>query len=275
MRELVAAWHEAGDTVALVPTMGNLHAGHMSLVSLAAEHAEHVVVSVFVNPTQFGPNEDFADYPRTLDMDQRRLARAGVDAVFAPPVEEMYPAGPDTATQVLVPELSHMLEGEWRPGHFAGVASVVCRLFNICTPDVAAFGQKDYQQLVVLRRMVADLHLPVTILAGSTERADNGLALSSRNNYLSEEQKEQAGALHAALTDAGDAIKNGNDDFAALEEAGFAQLQSAGLEPEYFTVRRAFDLQPAGNADKSLVILLAARLDTVRLIDNILVTRDS
>lgn len=275
MRELVAAWREAGDTVALVPTMGNLHAGHMSLVSLAAEHAEHIVVSVFVNPTQFGPDEDFAKYPRTPDMDQRRLSRAGVDVLFAPSVEEMYPDGPESATRVLVPELSALLEGEWRPGHFAGVASVVCRLFNICTPDVAAFGQKDYQQLVILRRMVADLHLPVKILAASTERAANGLALSSRNSYLSDEQKEQAAELHAILATAGDAIKAGRDDFDALEAEGMRQLESAGLAPEYFAVRRAFDLSPAESRHASLVVLAAARLGEVRLIDNILVSREA
>ncbi len=275
MRELVDAWREAGDTVALVPTMGNLHAGHMSLVSMAAEHAEHVVVSVFVNPTQFGPGEDYTEYPRTLDKDQRRLQRAGVDALFAPSVEEMYPAGIESTTQVLVPELSTILEGASRPGHFAGVASVVCRLFNICTPDVAAFGQKDYQQLVVLRRMVADLHIPVSILAGTTERARNGLALSSRNSYLSDAQKEQAAVLHAALTAVGDAIQDGAGDYDELEASGSRQLEQAGLQPEYFAIRRAYDLAPPGKSDMNLVVLTAARLDRVRLLDNMLVSRSS
>lgn len=276
MRELVTAWREAGDTISLVPTMGNLHAGHMSLVTLAAEHAEHVIASVFVNPTQFGPDEDFSEYPRTFDMDQRRLARAGVDALFAPTVEEMYPAGVDVATQVQVPvsELSSQLEGEWRPGHFTGVASVVCRLFNICTPDVAVFGQKDYQQLLVLRRMVADLHLPITIFAAPTERADSGLALSSRNSYLSDEQKEQAVALQASLAAAGEAVRSGQTDFASVEAEGRRQLEAAGLSPEYFTVRRAADLSVAEERHANLVILAAARLGDVRLLDNILVTRD-
>jgi len=158
LRQLVETWREAGDSIALVPTMGNLHAGHMSLVELAAEHAEHVIVSVFVNPTQFGPNEDFAAYPRTPEKDARRSSRAGVDVLFRPAVDEMYPGGTEFATQVLVPELSDILCGDSRPGHFAGVTSVVSRLFNVTSPDVAVFGQKDYQQLVILRKMTSDLH---------------------------------------------------------------------------------------------------------------------
>jgi len=275
MRELVDAWRRAGEQVALVPTMGNLHAGHLSLVHLAAEHAEHVIVSVFVNPTQFGPDEDFAEYPRTFDMDQQRLSRAGVHALFAPTVDEMYPEGVHASVQVMVPDLSDVLEGEWRPGHFSGVASVVCRLFNICTPHVAVFGQKDYQQLVVLRRMAADLHTRVKIIAGATARADSGLALSSRNNYLSAEQKAQAAALYVSLSAAGDAIRDGQTDYAELEAEGLRQLEAAGLEPEYFSVRRAFDLSAPGARHTNLVVLAAARLGKVRLLDNILVTRNA
>jgi len=273
MRALVAAWREAGDSIAFVPTMGNLHAGHISLIRLAAQHAEHVVVSVFVNPTQFGPGEDFARYPRTLDSDVRRLKRAGVDALFVPSDDEMYPNGIEATTQVHVPAVSEVLEGESRPGHFAGVASVVCRLFNICQPDVAVFGQKDYQQLVVLRQMVRDLHIPVKVLAGPTKRAENGLALSSRNQYLTAKQKDLAGAIYAAMSAVASAIEKGGSDWSALEAEGLRQLESAGLDPEYFVVRRAVNLSKVEDVHQNLVVLAAVRLGDVRLIDNILVSR--
>jgi len=273
MRALVAAWREAGDSIAFVPTMGNLHAGHISLIRLAAQHAEHVVVSIFVNPTQFGPGEDFARYPRTLDSDVRRLKRAGVDALFVPSDDEMYPNGIEATTQVHVPAVSEVLEGESRPGHFAGVASVVCRLFNICQPDVAVFGQKDYQQLVVLRQMVRDLHIPVKVLAGPTKRAENGLALSSRNQYLTAKQKDLAGAIYAAMSAVASAIEKGGSDWSALEAEGLRQLESAGLDPEYFVVRRAVNLSKVEDVHQNLVVLAAVRLGDVRLIDNILVSR--
>ncbi|NND55285.1 MAG: pantoate--beta-alanine ligase [Gammaproteobacteria bacterium] len=273
MRELVDAWHEAGDTVALVPTMGNLHAGHMSLVDLAAQHAEHVVVSIFVNPTQFGPSEDFADYPRTPDMDLRRLQRAGVDVVFEPSVEEIYPRGTDGVTEVVVPDLSELLDGAARPGHFTGVTSVVTRLFNICEPDTAVFGQKDYQQLVILRRMVADLHMPVSIVAAPTARADSGLALSSRNGYLNADQLEQATAISAALTVACEALQSGAEDYAQLEHTARAAIDAAGLSCDYVQIRAAVDLSEPGADTLNLVVLAAARLGDVRLIDNMLVTR--
>ena len=273
VRELVDAWHEAGDTIALVPTMGNLHAGHMSLVSLAAEHAERVIVSIFVNPTQFGPGEDFADYPRTPDMDVRRLQRAGVDVVFEPDVDEMYPGGSDAATQVVVPGVSEIIDGSSRPGHFTGVTSVVSRLFNICSPDVAVFGQKDYQQLVILRRMVTDLHMPVKILAGPTGRAESGLALSSRNGYLSDEQLEQAAAISRALREVRDEVQGGNADYAALEKQACGQINAAGLECDYVLIRAAYDLADPDDDTVNLVVLAAARLGTVRLIDNMLATR--
>jgi len=273
LRQLVETWREAGDSIALVPTMGNLHAGHMSLVELAAAHAEHVIVSVFVNPTQFGPNEDFADYPRTPEKDVRRLSRAGVDVLFRPAVDEMYPGGTESATQVWVPELSEILCGNSRPGHFAGVASVVCRLFSLTSPDVAVFGQKDYQQLVVLRKMTSDLHLPIQILAGPTERADSGLALSSRNNFLSDTDKETGATIYAALTSVCEALKAGGGDIAALENEAIQVLRAAGLEPEYFAVRRAIDLAAPAAGDANLAVLAAARIGGVRLIDNMLVTR--
>lgn len=272
LRELVAGWRESGDSIALVPTMGNLHKGHMSLVQLAAEQAEHVIVSVFVNPTQFGPTEDFANYPRTPDMDARRLARASVDVLFEPSVEEMYPTGLDNLTQVVVPGLSDDLCGADRPGHFVGVTSVVARLFNICTPDLAVFGQKDYQQLVILRRMVSELHIPVELIAAPTQRAEHGLALSSRNTFLSDADEARAGAIYTVLCAIREQLEAGRQDFAVLGEEGAEQLVAAGLEVDYCVVRRARDLGPPGPENLRLVVLTAVRCAGVRLIDNVLVT---
>ncbi len=273
LRELVDAWHEAGETIALVPTMGNLHAGHMSLVELAAEQAERVIVSVFVNPTQFGPGEDFSKYPRTPDKDARRLSLAGVDVMFEPGVDEMYPNGTAETTQVIVPGVSDVLEGAGRPGHFAGVASVVTRLFNICAPNVAVFGQKDYQQLIVLKRMVTDLHMPVRILTGETARADSGLALSSRNSYLNDAQKAQAVAIFRMLNTLCEAIGDGDDDWPGLEARGMQMLRDAGLDPQYVAIRRALDLSEMQPQFMNLVVLTAARVGEVRLLDNMRVSR--
>jgi len=275
MRDLVDAWHEAGDTAALVPTMGNLHAGHMSLVELAAQHAEHVVVSIFVNPTQFGPSEDYAEYPRTPDMDIRRLQRAGVDVVFEPSVDEMYPGGSDAAATITVPGISDLLDGASRPGHFTGVTSVVNRLFNICAPDVAVFGQKDYQQLVILRRMVSDLHMPVKIIAAPTARSDKGLALSSRNGYLDDDQLDRAAVISQALTQVCAELENGSADYARLEAAAAEQIDAAGLATDYVHIRTARDLSEPAPDNLNLVVLAAARLGEVRLIDNMLVTRSA
>jgi pantoate--beta-alanine ligase len=271
VRAAIHAWREAGDRVALVPTMGNLHKGHLSLVELASQHAEHVIVSVFVNPTQFGPNEDYEDYPRTLETDARKLSRAGVDILFAPAVNEMYPGGSEHSTEVMVPELSAELCGVDRPGHFTGVTSVVCRLFNICTPDVAVFGQKDLQQLVILRRMVADLHLPIELLVGPTVREKSGLAMSSRNGKLDDVQKDQAAILCRALERAADTLRTGTGDAAAIEHSAVAEIEAAGLAPEYFSVRALDDLSVPTAATGRLAVLTAARLGSVRLIDNIVV----
>ena len=274
LHNAIAGWREAGDTIALVPTMGNLHKGHMGLVSLAANYAEHVIVSIFVNPTQFGPNEDYTSYPRTLEVDARKLQRAGVDILFAPTVEEMYPRGIEKATEVFVPGLSDQLCGEFRPGHFLGVTSVVCRLLNICGPNVAAFGNKDYQQLVILRRMVEDLHIPVKLLAGETERDANGLALSSRNSKLDEAQQATAASLHQALEDVAAALRAGGSALVDLEQAAVEQITAAGLQPEYVAIRRASDLGEPRKNSRRLVVLAAARLGGVRLIDNVLVKLD-
>jgi pantoate--beta-alanine ligase len=275
LRSAIDLWREAGDTVALVPTMGNLHKGHMGLVSLAANNAEHVIVSVFVNPTQFGPNEDYASYPRTLEVDARKLARAGVDILFAPTAEEMYPHGTENTAQVSVPELSSQFCGEFRPGHFLGVTSVVCRLLNICQPDVAVFGNKDYQQLVILRQMVEELHMPVRLLAGATERDANGLALSSRNSKLDEAQQLTAASIHTVLADVAKALRDGGAKPGDLEQAAIAQITAAGLQPEYVAIRNAADLGVPDQNSQRLVVLAAARLGDVRLIDNVLVTREA
>ena len=274
LRTAIAEWRAAGDTIALVPTMGNLHKGHMGLISLAANSAEHVIVSVFVNPTQFGPNEDFESYPRTLEVDARKLARAGVDVLFAPDVQDMYPRGIADATEVFVPGLSDQLCGEFRPGHFRGVTSVVCRLLNICTPNVAVFGNKDYQQLVILSRMVEDLHIPVQLLADETERDANGLALSSRNSKLNEDQLATAANIYKALQDVAAALRAGGSAFIDLEKAAVTQLTAAGLQPEYVAIRNAADLGLPKKNTRSLAVLAAARLGDVRLIDNVLVELD-
>ena len=270
MRSLIATWREAGDTVALVPTMGNLHKGHLSLVSLAAQHADHVVVSIFVNPTQFGPGEDFDRYPRTLEIDARKLSRVRVDALFTPTVDEIYPHGIGQATIVTVPGLSDDLCGQSRPGHFSGVTSVVSRLFNICLPDVAVFGQKDYQQLMVLQRMVEDLHLPIRLVKGLTEREPNGLAMSSRNNFLDAGQRATATVIYRSLEKLAEDLRAGRRDYSALEAAAAANIQAAGMEPDYVAVRNAESLAIPDSRSKRLVILAAARLAGVRLIDNLL-----
>ena len=271
LREIIDGWRQVGETIALVPTMGGLHQGHMSLVQLAAEQADRVVVSVYVNPTQFGPAEDFDSYPRTFENDRRRLSRGGVDVMFAPDTDEMYPYGQEAMTRVAVPGLSTILCGNDRPGHFSGVTSVVSRLFNIVQPDVAVFGQKDYQQLAIIRHMVDDMRFRVRVVAGPTHREKDGLAMSSRNRYLSESERTIAPALHSALDACRKRILDGERDFAKLGAEGAAQLAADGLQPEYFSIRRSHDLSTPEATDQDLVVLAAARLGKTRLIDNLLV----
>jgi pantoate--beta-alanine ligase len=273
VRERVRSARAAGHRVALVPTMGNLHAGHMSLIELARQHASCCVASVFVNPTQFGPNEDFGRYPRTPAEDSRALAAAGCDLLFMPDAGEMYPNGTQAGTRVQVPALAGILEGEHRPGHFDGVATVVLKLFNIVQPDVAVFGQKDFQQLALIRRMVADLTLPVEIVGAPTVRAADGLALSSRNQYLSEAQRAVAPQLAATLRAAAARIATGETDFAALEQEAVRTLEGHGFRPDYVAIRDAGSLEPPAPSARDLVILTAARLGGTRLIDNLLVSR--
>jgi pantoate--beta-alanine ligase len=271
MRAVVYEWRGAGDSIAFVPTMGNLHKGHVSLARLAAENAERVIVSVFVNPTQFGPNEDYEKYPRTLEVDTRKLSRAKVDVLFAPTVDEMYPHGHTNSTQVVVPELSDMFCGEYRPGHFVGVTSVVSRLLNICMPDIAIFGEKDYQQFKILQRMVDDLQMPVRLLAGPTERDANGLALSSRNSFLDEEQQATAAVIQQSLLAVASRLRDGQRNYAELEQEAMQQIEAAGLEPEFVAIRGAGDLAEPADGSMRIVVLAAARYGDVRLIDNLLV----
>jgi pantoate--beta-alanine ligase len=268
----IADWRSHGEHVALVPTMGNLHQGHLALVELAREHAERVIVSIFVNPTQFGEGEDYEDYPRTLEMDTRRLKKSAADLIFAPDVETMYPFGLDLATVVSVPGLTENFCGASRPGHFDGVTTVVARLFAMTTPDAAVFGQKDYQQQLVIRHMAADLSLPIKIITAETVRDDDGLALSSRNSYLSEEERARAPLLYEALCRAGNELQNGRRNFADLEQEALASLSEAGVDVEYFAIRRAQNLELPDRDCDELVVLVAARIGKARLIDNIVIT---
>ncbi|MFC4487001.1 pantoate--beta-alanine ligase [Tepidiphilus baoligensis] len=254
--------------VVLVPTMGCLHEGHLALVRQAKTLADTVVVSIFVNRLQFGPNEDFDRYPRTLPRDLELLAAEGVRYVFAPSEAEMYPE-PQTYTVAPPPEHTDILEGAVRPGHFRGVATVVTKLFGIVQPEVALFGKKDYQQLMVLRNLVRQLALPVTIVAGETVRAADGLALSSRNTYLSQAERAEAPRLYRVLTRIAQAVRAGAADHARLEEEAMAELAAHGWQPDYVTVRRRVDLQPPAPGERELVVLGAARLGSTRLIDNL------
>lgn len=269
LREVLREWRHAGDHIALVPTMGNLHAGHTSLIELAREHAERVVVSIFVNPTQFADDEDYEEYPRTLDRDKLQLKLAKADLLFAPDLDTMYPFGIDSATSVTVPTLTDEFCGSIRPGHFDGVTSVVSRLFSLVTPDVAVFGQKDFQQQLVIRRMAEDLSLPIRIVTGPTVRDEDGLALSSRNQYLTDEERKIAPVLHQTLQKIVKEIEGGNRDYAKLEKKAASQLKAAGFFPEYVSIRRAANLNVPELEKDKLVILAAVRLGAARLIDNL------
>ncbi len=272
VRERVRAWHREGLRVAFVPTMGNLHAGHVSLIEAARRHGDRFVASIFVNPMQFGPNEDFAHYPRTPHQDERMLAQAGCDLMFSPDVAEIYPQGANRATRVEVPELSRVLDGEFRPGHFQGVTTIVAALFHIVEPDIAVFGEKDFQQLTIIRRMVTDLCMPVQILAAPTVRDGDGLAMSSRNQYLTPSERQTAPVIHQSLQAAAQRLRAGERDFAAIEAAGIRALETAGLRPDYFAVRQSEDLVAPQPGATHLVVLTAARLGKARLIDNVQVT---
>jgi pantoate--beta-alanine ligase len=269
VRARVRQWRKSGERIAFVPTMGNLHRGHVSLIEAARRGAARFVASIFVNPMQFGANEDFAHYPRTAAKDAEMLSAAGCDLMFMPDAKEIYPRGLQGATRVEVPELSRILCGEFRPGHFEGVTTVVATLFNIVEPDIAVFGEKDYQQLTIIRRMVADLFFPIEIVAAPTVREPDGLAMSSRNQYLTAEERKIAPKLYAALQSAVRRLAAAEFDIASIERAGGAELLAAGFQLEYFSIRGAGDLHAATRASRDLVVLSAARLGNARLIDNL------
>ena len=269
VREALNAQRASGKRISFVPTMGNLHDGHLSLVEEARNVGDFSVVSIFVNPMQFGQNEDLDSYPRTLAADQEKLAAQGVDLLFSPNAKEMYPFGVET--QVSVPALSNILCGVTRPVFFTGVATICTKLFNIIQPDVAIFGEKDWQQLTIIRHLVADLCLPLEIRGVATGRAESGLALSSRNGYLSEEELRIAPELFQALSNAKQRILDGDRDYYHIAQQAIAHLDNAGFKHDYVQIVNRDSLQPATSVDKSLVILAAAQLGSARLIDNVLV----
>ncbi len=271
LRAAVTRARGDGKRIGFVPTMGNLHAGHIALIKKAGQRAEFVVASIFVNPLQFGPNEDLDSYPRTLAADQQKLFEAGCHLLFAPSVEEMYPHGQAMQTIVRVPGVSEGLCGGSRPGHFDGVSTVVSKLFNMVLPDLAVFGQKDFQQLAVIRTMVRDLNMPVQIIGEPIVRAEDGLALSSRNGYLTPSERAIAPVLHRTLQQLAGAISKGERDYPALLAAGKETLQTAGLRPDYLEIRDALDLRPVTAGSRELVILAAAYLGKTRLLDNLLI----
>ncbi|MEA3410205.1 MAG: pantoate--beta-alanine ligase [Pseudomonadota bacterium] len=271
LREIVRSWRAAGERVGLVPTMGNLHAGHLGLVRRAKALAPRVVVSIFVNPTQFDRRDDLAAYPRTLEHDTDLLMEADVDLLFAPNESEIYPSGTENAAFVDVPSLSGILCGASRPGHFRGVATVVSKLFNMVQPDLAVFGEKDCQQLAVIRRLVHGLDFPVQVFGVPTFREGDGLAMSSRNRYLTPQERSRAPALYGMLKRISEALREGERDYAALEGDGIHELRESGFDPDYVSIRRQGDLRQPSTDDKELVVLAAARLGAARLIDNVIV----
>ena len=262
-------FRQKGLSIAFVPTMGNLHEGHLDLVRKARQLCDIVVVSIFVNPLQFGPSEDLDNYPRTLAADKEKLFSEGVQVLYAPEVEEIYPEGMECQTQVRVPDLSETLCGSSRPGHFDGVSTVVNKLFNIVQPHVAVFGEKDFQQLSIIRKMVKDLCLPVQIVGVATARDEDGLAKSSRNGYLSADQRHIAPLMHQTLNSCREAIACGFDNFLQLESHARMKLLRAGFEPDYFAVRDARTLRAVTPDTEEIAILAAARLGSTRLIDNV------
>ncbi|MCQ8129915.1 pantoate--beta-alanine ligase [Methylomonas rivi] len=271
LRLVISEWRQNGLRIAFVPTMGNLHAGHLQLVKTAQQQADRVVVSIFVNPAQFGPNEDFASYPRTERQDQAKLTACGADLLFLPSVNEMYPA--PLQTQVSVKGLSTLHCGASRPGHFDGVAVVVCKLLNMVQPDLLLLGEKDFQQLAVIRTMVADLSIPVAIQGVATMREADGLAMSSRNGYLTAAERQHAPLLYRALCATRDAVLSGTTDYRPVMDRQAQTLRDAGFMLDYFRICRSADLLPAKETDTELVILIAAKLGKTRLIDNIYFTR--
>ncbi|MCU7914596.1 MAG: pantoate--beta-alanine ligase [Candidatus Thiodiazotropha sp. (ex Gloverina cf. vestifex)] len=270
LRTSIAGWRQSAEKIAFVPTMGDLHAGHLELVAEARQRADRTVVSIFVNPMQFGEGEDFDAYPRTLDEDRLKLESMGADLLFTPTAEAIYPAGAGQQTRVEVPDISEILCGANRPGHFVGVATIVCKLLNMVQPDIAVFGEKDFQQLMVIRRMVTDLAIPIEIIGKATIREADGLAMSSRNGYLTAAERRQAPNLYKILQATASAINSGDKDYAGLVAVALKALKTVGFRPDYYVIRRAEDLAIPDNDEGLLVILAAAYLGTTRLIDNLI-----
>lgn len=273
LRALTGDWKRSGQTVGFVPTMGNLHDGHLKLVKRAKSHNDKVIVSIFVNPMQFGANEDLDAYPRTIEEDKAKLIADGADAVFLPSVSDMYPAGLDVQTYVEVPGISDVLCGASRPGHFRGVATVVSKLFNMAQPDDAFFGEKDYQQLQVIRTMVRDLSMAVTVHGVPTEREASGLAMSSRNGYLSAQEKATASLIYKAMQQMQTDIEQGNTDFVAIEKNAIAELEQHGFKNDYVRIVNAQTFMPARADDSHIVIVVALFMGKTRLIDNLQLKR--
>ncbi|GKT11079.1 MAG: pantoate--beta-alanine ligase [Thiomicrorhabdus sp.] len=271
LRALVKSWKQAGLTVGFVPTMGNLHAGHLSLVEIAQQKCDRVIASIFVNPMQFGPDEDFDRYPRTFKEDSEKLAGLVVDAIFVPTVKEMYPNGVEQALVTVPDSITGLLEGASRPGHFDGVSTVVTKLFNMVQPDVAVFGQKDFQQLLVIHRMVEDLAMPIEVVVAPIARDLDGLALSSRNQYLTAEQRLIAPKFNTILLDISTALQSGNRQFDQLCQTAIQQLLDTGFDAvDYIQICQPASLAPSQAENNTFVILAVARLGKTRLLDNIL-----
>ena len=269
LRQYVHHWKDHGQSIAFIPTMGNLHAGHLSLIEKGQSLCDRTICSIFVNPMQFGPNEDYAHYPRTLEADLDQLRAVGCDLAYMPTASELYPDGLERITQVQVTDLTDHYEGEYRPGHFTGVATVCLKLFNIVKPDASVFGKKDFQQYRVISKMVEDLNLDVQIIGQETTREASGLATSSRNQYLDAGQREIAANIYATLRRTADRIEAGERDYAALQRAAIEALDATGLQTNYFVVCDAETLRPATAGDRDLVILTTAALGETRLLDNI------
>jgi pantoate--beta-alanine ligase len=269
LQQRLALHRQKGQTIGLVPTMGNLHAGHLQLVKTAQQHADIVVVTLFVNPTQFGANEDLDSYPRTFQNDCEKLTALNTNILFAPNTDEIYPRGGDATSHVHVPGITHVLCGASRPGHFDGVTTIVCKLFNMTRADVAVFGEKDYQQLAVIRRMVEDLNIPINIIGEPIVREDDGLAMSSCNGYLTKEQRSLAPSLHQTLLEIKQAIIKGARDFKTLQNDAKTKLSALGFKPDYLHIYQRDKLQAAVKGDTKLVIVAAAFVGSTRLIDNL------